>query len=483
MENKTVDYYTNYLILSLTYKKSCCENMSYAHKIEHNCPKIINAMMILLQQNSMESYIADLFIDYLNKSKRYCMYLGTNHNLINLIIKSGIILSDDSVKIIINRYMYKVIRQLINNKFKFNNEHIELILIMRLDSLLVNILKYTNIDEQYLDKIIELKLENVARMVVQKLNKIWPTEFLLKCIQSHMFNLAKDLISKSIELNEQCFVSACAMKSIELVQIFLDNNFCPTNECISELLKNIRKYPTKNKSKGVKKIFTNIQATLIVNLLVEYGYALNYNDLLKLMEYGIVIKDYEKFNFEFDEKYLLLSTKLNFYPYKTFLKPTKKVLELACGHFDNLSKIKEIIKFGIEPTNLCLEKACGVKSNTLVIKLLLSKSLKLTPKCVENLKKTYPRDIDDYICKLTDGLIKTASEIVPLPKKEKKEKQITSSKLDNNLNNLNDPNNLDNVDDLDNVDNLDNVDDLDEEIIVVKPKKHRKKKIDALNNL
>jgi hypothetical protein len=169
---------------------------------------------------------------------------------------------------------------------------------------------------------------------------------------------------------ENHLIIACSYKFIDLVNFLLDCGIQPTEQVFHAAINHKKTYYVKDDRIYYQygynaKFKEDMGKSEIVNLLCDYGYNLTYNNLLEATEQRVLIKNIEKYNFNFDNEFMKIANKTNFYPnYKTTNLYNIEILEEECKKTGNLTVIKKIIKSGVKPNIKCLEFACQNHSNT-----------------------------------------------------------------------------------------------------------------------
>ena len=127
----------------------------------------------------------------------------------------------------------------------------------------------------------------------------------------------------------------------KLILIF-ENKIEPANKALYILLDNAQpKYCTNYVDKIFK--FDKIIRDSI-EIFIRYGYEFTYNDMLYALSKGVVIKNIERFNFNFDVSYTTLCVKIKQYPYSVSnAKGNMLSLLIQCQN-GYLSDIRKIIK-------------------------------------------------------------------------------------------------------------------------------------------
>jgi hypothetical protein len=142
------------------------------------------------------------------------------------------------------------------------------------------------------------------------------------------------------------------------------------------------------------------QVAHIIDLLCEYGLVINKQIVMKLLEHGCYVNNFEKHGMVVDNEILAKCANLSYYPYKFDITPTSDILIKECSKRDNLNTIKKLKEFGGTYTTECLEEACGIGKNGRVIKYLINDcNVKISDKCLDIFQSTYRIDALDTLMK------------------------------------------------------------------------------------
>ncbi len=183
------------------------------------------------------------------------------------------------------------------------------------------------------------------------------------------------------------------------VNFLVENNF-DKNIDVSELILNYLQPSTSYRSRYGRN-YNNPHITkiyeYIFNTLVDNGCTITKDDLLKLLELRVHIKNPQKckINIE-DDDISALCYSISYNPYNLKFKYTQKLLETECDKSGNLKRIKEISKT-IQPTVKCLENTCNYKNNYAAITFLTKKNIKVNINCLANSLRSNGGSNYDYI--------------------------------------------------------------------------------------
>ena len=177
----------------------------------------------------------------------------------------------------------------------------------------------------------------------------------------------------------------------------------------------------------------------IIDILVDNGYIIKYDDVLLALKNRCYINAIERFNINFTSDFIDECANQSYYPYDNInLKPTMESLYIECSKINNLPTIKKLVKSGLKPDIVCLRNACNSRSNKPIIKYLME-THKLTPdiECIKNISKNIKCPNLDLILNYWDK----NEEPVDKDKLSKSKKSLFDISDDKQYNNL-DLNNL-----------------------------------------
>lgn len=198
-----------------------------------------------------------------------------------------------------------------------------------------------------------------------------PTYQLLKMtIETNNLELTDKLINMGIEIDESLLVIACSKGNYEIIKKLLDLKVIPTKECFDNLCQ--FEYPR------IGKIYNYTQPLVLIELLLQYGYYLTYDDLKYAIKYKICIDNYKNYDIKLDDGIYEECSKAGryMYPLKDMVLTNKSLL-VACSIRKNLPQIRTLIKLGLQPDSKCFQRACSQIKNMDVIRFLLKKGIHL----------------------------------------------------------------------------------------------------------
>ena len=129
---------------------------------------------------------------------------------------------------------------------------------------------------------------------------------------------------------------------------------------------------------------TRKDTTKILQLMLEYGYIPDYDDVIYALVNGTVVPNIEKYNITADQKMLDICRKNNIYPTYDFGGISKDLVALQglCTNRKSGELKKFFDKRNVIPDKVCMENVCTYKNNMVTLNLLLSHGGKVTYECI-----------------------------------------------------------------------------------------------------
>jgi len=388
-----------------------------------DCQKVCD--MINKNIDAISDQVTQNFVDM---TLKYLMYKKSYYSTpdVTMCIKNMDICSDALTHLIkLHRPSNDIIKSLV-----FNNDQIIKILIDCKYELGDDILEYAMADYKEiandLSKYEKQKVtqENLhSSITYNNLNvflnliarKVKPkTDAIFQAITNGNEEIVEEMIKiTEITHDEKLLSCACISNNVNLIKMFLDLKIIPTKKCYQDLFTN---YDNMICEKDKKAKIQSIN--ICINILVNNGYVLDYNDVVFATQRGIKIDNIEKYNIEFKDDYMQICAQHNFYPYESQNKLDTICLLQACSVSGNMANIKKILNHGVMPTTECLREACKIKSNLNAIKLLITKGAKVDIICIKNMADALA---NRTICYVVDGYIEAqnnAKKEIPIENKK-----------------------------------------------------------------
>jgi len=118
-----------------------------------------------------------------------------------------------------------------------------------------------------------------------------------------------------------------------------------------------------------------------IQLLLNYGYKLDYDDVIITIKKKIEIPEIDKSNIKLDNYILELCYEYNFYPSYNFICINKKLFNLQklCHNTRSVETIEKYININvIMPDSICMNNAVKLYNNINVIKMLRSYNVNIS---------------------------------------------------------------------------------------------------------
>ncbi len=224
--------------------------------------------------------------------------------------------------------------------------------------------------------------EMIKRMLDSKL------EITTTALNSAILNKKEDVVDIMLQYgtqpNNDSLLNACKTKYINLIRKILDYRIIPTKECYKALFENVS---THNNRYSYSNSTNNKQIAPCIDLLIVYGYKIDYDDVVSALDHYCYINDIKRFDIKFKPEFIEKCTEKNYFPYAGILdiKPSMKCLYLACEKVGNISNVKKLIDSGMKPDMECLRLACTNKTNKPIVQYLVEQhGLVPDKKCLKN---------------------------------------------------------------------------------------------------
>lgn len=212
-------------------------------------------------------------------------------------------------------------------------------------------------------------------------------DMLINLIKNNNENMASEFIKLGCPVSKLSLYAACESLSKNIIlQIIKFDNINP-DKISYESLFTSHKNPNAYKKNGMC-----VDAPLIaeiIDILVDNGYTIKYEDVLLALKNRCYINAIERFDINFTSDFIDECAVQSYYPYDNInLKPTMESLYIECSKINNLPIIKKLVKLGLKPDIVCLRNACKSRSNRPIIKYLIE-THKLTPdiECIKNISE------------------------------------------------------------------------------------------------
>lgn len=252
---------------------------------------------------------------------------------------------------------------------------------------------------------------------------------------------ALTLVKNKEVVTDEIFMFACQFACEPVIMYCLNNKLIPTTAHYNMLFHRIMAYKTFKKYSQSKNRYNEDDLTVsqneeiqkynntgiftksafqtymsnyntrvgdklsgLIDSFIQFGYKFTYDDLLTSINAGVLIKDVDRFDIKYDEKYLDTCASNAFFPDY----PSAPALDIRCLEgvcLKDITTVKEFMKKHkyLLPNSNCLKNACSVPQNKTVIKFLMKKGAKLTPHCldafVKNTKLKFLHELSEQLVK------------------------------------------------------------------------------------
>ena len=232
------------------------------------------------------------------------------------------------------------------------------------------------------DDIIEKMIDHKIQITTKCLNN---------CISSDNYMMST-LIDMGVQPNENSLVLACKKQNKEAIKTILQCRIEPTKRCFNAIVES-----APYSGYDYMKNFNTKMCADTIDILIAYGYKIDYEDVVKALSKHCYINDINRFNLDLGSDFLEKCTHYNYYPYEIEAKPTLKCLYIECERTSNLKTVKKLISQGVKPDIECLRRACKNKSNKPIIQYLIEnhnlvpdiQCLQKNAECINNVTLSY----------------------------------------------------------------------------------------------
>lgn len=366
-----------------------------------------------------------------------------------------------------------------NNKYKkIENSTLDIIIKQRLKySYYLNSNEETNNLVDFVIKFVDMSLDNLSKLVsckneylsfilssiIDKSNLEFNDNSILYAachVLPYSKHVIQSLIGRGLRLDSKCLEIVCLNCPLEGIKYILENGRINVmREHYHKLVESVidtnlieHRFLRRHKLEINESIYTQEKMELLIN----YGYIPDYEDIIYSIKHKIEIPNISRFNIKLDQKMLELCWEVDFYPKYKFDCIDLNLLEMQklCLQKNSLTKIKNLVEyFNIIPDRKCMENACCQKSNSKVVDYLISKKGKITGTCVKNciskfngaeflldIFNNYEKNNTELITKLQNHIIQLGGSLDDV-KMTKVDNVNNINKLDNDsdkqVNNIN----------------------------------------------
>jgi len=214
--------------------------------------------------------------------------------------------------------------------------------------------------------------------------KVMPTTQCAKnAIIAHNNQMLNLLLNIGVHIDTECLMQACNNYNEEAIRTLLDHKVEPNRSCFNALVQ--RCYGAYNSTRGDSESYNAQKVANLIELLINAGYQIEYEDVLQALQHSCYILNIERFKIKFDQKFLETCSAVNYYPYNLDIKPTMEIFYKECDRQSNFGTIKKFISMGLKPDAECLHRASRHKQNKKVLEILITAGVKVDTVCLENM--------------------------------------------------------------------------------------------------
>jgi hypothetical protein len=373
--------------------------------------------------------IMQYIISQLSKSNYSKIYILENNDIYLLLFNffkytDATLTSNHIYNILYSPYAVKIFTQYVETGKRFNIECTKTFINLinnyeETDLPIINFIESYDVFDADISIIEQACKNNLLKFVLHQINKkIKLSQICLyNAIKNNNIELAKITLLSGCNIDYQCLIFACETLNYDTILFVINNNITPDKKCFDAIISSEIESQKVVKSKPNK--------TKLIDLLIEFGYKVTYDDLVMATNAHVVINNLKNLNIQINDDFLKVCSKAGFYVYDDIIKPTITDLELACEKPNNLKCIKQLISSGLKPNMKCLRNACSLKANLGVIKFIENKgNIKPDAICLKNIANASGNAGMNYI---VDEFIKKYSNVL-----DKYDKNQTNQNNDQN---------------------------------------------------
>lgn len=239
-----------------------------------------------------------------------------------------------------------------------------------------------------------------------------------------------DCVAEKFDFNEEVLEAACLsdIDRLDKVRRIIGNKVTPDArhyEALLESTEHAYYYECNRRLRNNDKTHDNNEDDTrdCIEELIAAGYSLTYENMLECLRINILFRDIERFEYGYDDQYIMACVEAGVYPYNVDITPGMSVLEKACEKSGNLKAIKKVYADidasspnddPVAPSTKCIENACKHKNNRATVKFLVSKGAQLTESCLKSIagdmqNQTLSFIVDAYTAQMSGEKVPDAS--------------------------------------------------------------------------
>lgn len=249
--------------------------------------------------------------------------------------------------------------------------------------------------------------------IISNINKL---QYKIKLEHEHLYKackflprskpLVQSIIDVGVSIDDKCLEIVCEYGDHICLEYILDSKIYIKKNHFQNAVssKYYHNYVNLNRHEEIGDMDINIgdyQWKLNkLQILLEYGYELDHDDVIFSINNKFIIPDIEKYGIKPDKEILEAFYNNRLDPTYNFDCVSKSMLDLRkLCRVRALAKIKRFVnKHNIVPDYKCMEYACSHKNNTKVIQMLIEKGGTINIKCIRNCARfTYSNSLSTII--------------------------------------------------------------------------------------
>ena len=361
------------------------------NKTHDNCLKI-NELLIPLIGNDFIPLLTIEFVDnyigYMNSNKiRKCLQTDKTQECILLMIKY-VCPSINSLDYFVRYpYLFNIFKQLIEYNHQLPSDLIDHAIRWRKNKIVIILTKYKNIQltQKNLENSIKLCDMQIIRNILAR--KIVPDKNTVeKAIEYFTLSVEHLMSVSNAVFDIMTLKIACSSRAYNIIKLLLDMGIQPTKECFNNLFLQsyVRhgRFVVGSKYLSFRKKDTRDDINKNILLLTNYGYEIDYDDILFATKRKIEIYNFKSLNIVLDNKFVDLCAETHFHPYGiNNAKPSIEAFEKICNH-PRINTIKTILKSNVGPNLKCLKNVCKTSKNSSIAKMIIDRGIKPDVNCL-----------------------------------------------------------------------------------------------------
>jgi len=272
---------------------------------------------------------------------------------------------------------------IIDNRLQYNidnNEHLCNFLINNIQLNSNNLIKLCKCANEYISTFVSRTIDKTTEKITcEYINNV------CKALP-HTKQILISLLNKGCILDTNHLCIACSNCTIDGIELILQISRIPITKAHYQAIITSKIYKLDNCTIIENKGFNQEK----LELLIKYGYDLDYDDILFSIKHHIELPNIERFKIKLDKNLLEKCWENDFYPLSynfDCIQPGMIHLQKMC----KTKKIKEIKllikKYNLIPDEKCIENCCKFKNNNSIFNYLIGLGGKVTLNCIKNCSK------------------------------------------------------------------------------------------------